>query len=223
MQTRWDVEDLEIVGYADVLDETMLPSVAPPVFRVKTEPQRALLPPYSLKGGFLYDATEVSACELESLRASREITLFDSALPTRSDFELWVDPSFQRHYEPLGEAERNLKRIATEEIRHAEDAFREGDLDRAERCSGVAISADDRRVEPLAIKAAICRMRNDKSGERLMARLAAPVLEERLFNLLVNDYCASRQQQAPAGSDFTPQRRPMRGMACEPEREPVAA
>lgn len=214
MRTPWNVEDLEIVGYADVLDETMLPSVVPPVFRIKAEPHRAFLPPYSLNAGFLCNATEVPVSELEELRDSREITLFDEEFPARRDFELWIDRSFQWHYQPLDEAERNLSHIAADEIRRAEDAFREGDLSQAERCSGVAISADDRRVEPLAIKAAICRMRSDNSGERLMARLAAPVLEERLFNLLVDDYFTSRRHRASAAPDSGPPRRPMSNVAC---------
>jgi hypothetical protein len=220
MRIPWNVEDLEIVGYADVLKETMLPSVVPPVFRIKAEPQRAFLPPYSLNAGFLCNATEVPVSELEELRDSREITLIDPEFPARRDFELWIDQSFQLHYQPLDEAERNLRSIATEEIRHAEDAFREGDLRQAERYSGVAISADDKRVEPLAIKAAICRMRSDQSGERLMAKLAAPVLEGRLFNLLVDDYCASRQQPTPAVA-VPGHRGPMSNVACI--REPVAA
>jgi hypothetical protein len=220
MRIPWNVEELEIVGYADVLDETMLPSVVPPVFRIKAKPQRAFLPPYSLNAGFLCNATEVPVSELEELRDSREITLFDPAFPARRDFELWIDQSFQLHYQPLDEADRNLSRIATEEIMHAEDAFREGDLRQAERCSGVAISADDGRVEPLAIKAAICRIQSDRSGEHLMAKLAAPVLEERLFNLLVDHYCASRQQPTPAVPDSSP-RRPMSNLACI--RECVAA
>ena len=223
MRIPWNVEDLEIVGYADVLKETMLPSVVPPVFRIKAEPQRAFLPPYSLNAGFLCNATEVPVSELEELRDSREITLFDDAFPARRDFELWIDQSFQLHYQPLDEAERNLRCIAAEEIRHAEDAFREGDLRQAERRSGVAISADDKRVEPLAIKAAICRMRSDPSGERLMSKLAAPVLEERLFSLLVDHYCASRQQPVTAVPDASPRRPPMRGVACIPAAEPVAA
>jgi len=37
MATPWNLDDLEIVGYADVLKETVLPSVVPPVFRLKTD------------------------------------------------------------------------------------------------------------------------------------------------------------------------------------------
>src|ERR1035438_2026157 len=152
MRPPWNLDDLEIVGYADVLKETMLPGVVPPVFRLKADAQRTLLPPYHLNAGFLYNATEIPRSELEELSASREITLFDDAFPARAGFELWVDQSFQWQYQPLDVAEQELRRIADEAIRNAEDALRRDDLRQAERLSGVAISADDRRVEPLAIR-----------------------------------------------------------------------
>jgi hypothetical protein len=221
MTPPWNLDDLEIVGYADVLKETMLPSVVPPVFRLKADAQRILLSPYSFNAGFLYNAIEIPRSELEELNGSREITLFDDAFPAHAGFELWVDESFQWHYQPLYEVKQELRRIAEMAIQSAEDALRRDDLRQAERLSGVAISADDRRVEPLAIKAAIRRIDKNKTGERLMAELAAPVLEERLFNLLVDHYCycASRQQPAPAAPESSPRRRPMRGVACEPEHE----
>jgi hypothetical protein len=218
MATPWNLDDLEIVGYADVLKGTVLPSVVPPVFRLKADSQRAFLPPYSFNAGFLYNATEVLQPELEELRDAREITLFDDVFPAHAGFELWVDQSFQWHYQPWGEAEQELRRIADEAIRNAEDALRKGDLQKAERLSGVAISADDRRVEPLAIKAAICRLNGNQAGEQLMAELAAPALKGKPFNGLVGDYCASRQQPAPAVAAPSP-RRPMSNVACIRERQ----
>ena len=214
MEPPWNLDDLEIVGYADVLKETMLPSVVPPVFRLKADAQRTLLPPYHLNAGFLYNATEIPRSELEELGGSREITLFDDSFPAHAGFELWVDQSFKWHYQPLDEAKQELRRIADRAIQIAEDALRKGDLRQAERLSGVAISADDRRVEPLAIKAAIRRIQKNKTGERLMAELAAPVLDERSFNLLVDHYCATRQQPASAAPDSSPPRRPMSNVAC---------
>lgn len=218
MATPWNLDDLEIVGYADVLKETMLPSVVPPVFRLKTDAQRAFLPPYSFNAGFLCNATEVPRSELEELRDSREITLFDNAFPARAGFELWVDQSFQCHYQRLDEVKRKLRAIAEEAIRNAEDALRRDDRQQAESLSGVAISADDRRVEPLAIKAAIRRLQGNRTGEQLMAELAAPVLDQKGFDLLVGDYCASQQRSTPAVPASSP-RRPMQGVA----RLPVAA
>ncbi len=203
MQRAWNLEELEIVGYANVLKQTMLPSVVPPVFRFKTDASRALVPPYSLNAGFLCNATEVPQAELEDLSAAREITLFDALFPARAGFELWVDQSFQWHYQPLEEVNRTLSGIAAAEIENAEQALRNGDLKQAERRSGVAISADDKRLEPLAIKAAIRRMRGNQPGERLMARLAAPVVSEGQFTSLVDDYCRCASRRPP-----------MRGMAA---------
>jgi hypothetical protein len=211
MESPWNVEDLDIVGYANVFKETMLPTVAPPVYRLKTNAQRALLPPYSLNAGFLCNATEVPGAELESLSDAREITLFDGAFAARRDFELWVDQSFETHYELLDVARKNLSRIADDAIKNAERALREGDLQQAERLSGVAISADGRRVEPLAIKAAIRRKQNNQAGERLMAELAAPALNENLFSALVSQYvpCAqTTSEESPSP------RRPMHRVAC---------
>jgi|SRR5580658_169059 hypothetical protein len=197
MPTPWNVDELEIVGYGNVLTNDMLPSVVPPVFRLRSDANRALLPPYSFNAGFLCNATEVSQSELEDLRHSNEITLFGDAFPARAGFELWVDQAFQPHYQPRDEANRKLSRIAAEGIKNAGEALRRGNLEEAQRLSGIAISADDKRVEPLAIKAAIRRVQGNETGERLMAELAAPVLEERLFKLLVDNYCRGAVGKQP--------------------------
>jgi hypothetical protein len=214
MASPWSVDDLEIAGYSNVLKAGMLPSVVPPVFRLKSDPNRVFLPPYSFNAGFLCNATEVSQSELEELSESNEITLFDRVLPAQAGFELWIDEEPQPHYEPSGEAHGELSRIATAAIKDAQESLQRGRLDEAERLAGVAISADDKRVEPLAIKAAIRRARGKHAGERLMAELAAPTLEERLFKLLVDDYCRSAGLDQSAAPPTAVPHRPMQGMAC---------
>lgn len=215
MPTQWNVDDLEIVGYGNVLNDDMLPSVVAPVFRLRSDATRASLPPYFFNAGFLCNATEVSQSELEDLRDSNEITLFDDAFPARAGFELWIDQAFQRHYQPRDEANRELSRIAAEAIENATDALHRGNLEEAERLSGVAISADDTKLEPLAIKAAIRRRKGNDAGERLMTELAAPVLEERLFKMLVDNYCRAIACNEPTEAATAPvPRRPMHMMAC---------
>jgi len=213
MRPSWNIADLEVVGYANVFGETMLPTVAPPVFRFKADATRALLPPYHLNGAAVYNATAVSQAELEELRAAREITLFDDSFAAQANYELWIDQSFQRHYQPLDEAESELGRIAERAIHEAEEALRQGNLADAERLSGVAISANDRRVEPLAINAAISRLNGDAAGERLMAELAASALEARLFKMLVDEYCKAAPRRKPA-APASDSGSPMRQMAC---------
>jgi hypothetical protein len=48
-----------------------------------------------------------------------------------------------------------------------------------------------------------------------MAELAAPALEERLFTLLVDDYCCGATWKQPTKAAPVPvSRRPMQGIAC---------
>jgi hypothetical protein len=211
MAPVWSVDDLEIVGYANVLKETMLPSVVPPVFRLRTDTSKAFLTPYSFNAGFLCNASEVPQAELEELSDSREITLFDVTFPARADFELWIDQSFQQHYEPADEAKEKLSRIADEAIEGAASALRNNELLDAERLSGVAISADARKMEPLAIKAAIRRRQGNEAGEHLMEELAEPVLNNESFRLLVDKYSGSLPRQARAARSYTCSR-PMHDM-----------
>ncbi|MGA2594954.1 MAG: hypothetical protein ABSH32_34080 [Bryobacteraceae bacterium] len=213
MPNPWNVDDLEVVGYANVLKSDMLPSVVPPVFRLKSSAERALLPPYSFNAGFLCNATEAPQSELEALRDSNDITLFDHAFPARGGFELWIDRAFHWHYQPRDEAGGELSRIAAEAIENATEALRQGNLEEAERLTSVATSANDKRLEPLAIKAAIRRIQGDTAGERLMAELAATALEE-TFNLLVEHYYGAAARKQPTETAPAPvPRRPMQDVA----------
>jgi len=154
---------------------------------------------------------------LEELRDSNEITLFHDSFHASPGSELWIDQASQRHYQSREEAHRELGRIADDGIKNAEEALRRGNLEEAERLSGIAISADDRRVEPLAIKAAIRRAQGNRTAERLMAELAASALEERLFTLLVDGYCrATASKDPPEAAPVPISRRPMYKVACLP-------
>lgn len=214
--------DLEIVGYATALDETMVPSVVPPVFRVKAEPSRILFPPYTFSGGSVWNATEGNEHDLKELAEDGEITRFAEPEPSQPDFELWVDQGMAPHYEPRALAEETLRGIAEESIRQARGAFAKGDYAGADRLCGVALSADDRLVEALAIKAAVCRQHGDSVGERVMAKLASTSLGPKGFESLVEACWRSRPGEAQTPEGAVPSRpltdlfrlRPMYGMAA---------
>lgn len=213
MDSPWSLADLEIVGYANVLKDSMLPSVVPPVFRLMDDTQWILMPPYSFNAGFLCNATEVSQSELMELRDAGEITLFEEARPAIAGFELWVDQTFQEHYEPGEAAREKLHNIAKQAIHEAEEAWRKGAFEEAERLSGIAISADDRQLKALAIKAAIHRLRRNAAGERLMVELASTFLDDDGFALLVDHYHNSASKIAAKVADSSNRRPPMQGMA----------
>ena len=188
MVDRIQLEGLQIIGYADDLPDTMLPSVVPPVFQSKAEPNRIFLPPYHMNRGFLWDATEVSHAELEELKDDGEVTLFDTRYDARRDYELWIDQCLQPNYQPQVEATENLLRIADNHIARAEAALKMSDLNEADRLSGVAAAADDRKLEPFAIKAAIRRFEGNRTGVQLMTDLAPKMAGGLAFSLEVDHY-----------------------------------
>ena len=180
--------DLEITGYADVLPESMTPSIVPPVFRLKSNAGIAYLPPYHMNSGVLYNATEVSWKEVELLAEREKITLLNEPFPARPSWELWVDRSLQPHYQSRIETDKELDRIGREAMDQAEFALRGGDLEQAERNSSVAACANDRRPGPFALQAAIDRHRGNKAGEAVMAKVAASMCDAKDFEILVKRY-----------------------------------
>lgn len=213
------LDELEIVGYANVLKKNMLPAVVPPVFRFKAGGD-GLLPPYRLSAGFVLNGTRTSAAEVAGLEARGEITLFNSPLAPSPDFEMWVDQEFGCRYEPMEEARTHLGGIASTAIAEARRALGDGDLEQAEEQASIAISANDRRVEPLAIKAAIRRIQQDRAGERLMASLAGAMLGQEAFQALVDSYVGPVAIMPPAR--IRPAGSPMKGMAAVPPVELAA-
>jgi hypothetical protein len=213
MNRPWSIADVEVVGYADVLKANMLPSVVPPVFRVKDDPDCVLVPPYLLNGNLIWNATELCAEELFSLQHERRVTLFSDAVPARADHELWVDQQFGRHYEPREEADQTLHNIAKRHCELSKQSLAGGDLESAERLSSIAASADDRLIDSLLIKAAIQRLQHNELGVDVLVHLAGPMLGESEFRKLLrvlleeNPAAIIPRQVGRTGS-------PMRGMAA---------
>lgn len=187
MTISCDVRDLEVVGYADVLTSEMLPAVVPPVFRLTTNPERLLVPPYSLAGAFVYGATEIHPTEFSELETRRQVT---SLNPVQAQplFKLWIDQQWNAHYELLSAADRTLGEIAEKAILDAKHALGKGDIDGAEEASRLAICARSSRAEGWAVKAAIERHAGNAAEERLMARFAKNAVGGELFGTLVDYY-----------------------------------
>jgi hypothetical protein len=182
------VEQLEVIGYADTLDAGMLPSVVPPVFMVRGEPDRILVPPYTQNAGFLWGASEIDFSEIQELRDAGDVVLFENYRPAQIDFELWMDEGNSPHYETRTSARNNLTQLAEQSIQRAKAAFKMGNLAESERFCSSAMSADDKCLEASVIMAAILRRQGDVDGERLIARLVSPILQESSFAGLVDRY-----------------------------------
>ena len=211
MPTAIPVELLEVIGYADSRDSGMLPSIVPPVFRIREQPDRILVPPYALNAGFLCGASEIDGPEIQELHNATEVVLFNNHFPARTDFELWIDESNAYHYETRAGARSKLQQFANQSIKDAKGAFKVGHFAESERFCSSAISADDKCLDAFVIKAAIRHREEDEDGERLMARLISPYLDELSFARLVDDY--SPGNQVGLAAHRGPRVPPMRAIA----------
>lgn len=209
MADTCNLEALEIVGYAETLSAGMLPTVVAPVFRCVDDLAKYFLPPFHIHQGLLCGAACLSPDEVEALVDDHRITLLNAPFPARSGYELWIDQDLHARYQPAEEAELALKEIASTHIREADAALKAGNLEQAARLAAIALSADDRRIEPLAIRAAVFRLRKEETGVSVLQRMAQHALEPRLFQMLVNDYCRPTPATAPSPAA----RHPMRGTA----------
>lgn len=199
-----------IEGYANVLNENMRPSVVAPVFSLRSDPARLFVPPYSFHAGFVINATEIDRPELQDLLDRGSITLLNSPLEARREFELWVDEQGKIRYEPWGKTRTLLAEIAERHLDEARRRFAQGEWEEADRLAGVAFAADDRQVTPLVIKAAVRRRQGKPIA--LMAELAKRSVSLDLFAEMVDAFCPG---EAPARKmPMRQPRSPMHQMAC---------
>ena len=198
---QW-VGELEIVGYGNVLDATMLPLIVAPVFRLAAEPDRFFLPPYVISAGYLCNAAELRQEEVQRLHDRQEVTLFDQSDPiaAQGGSELWIDQEFRPHYELREKVKEDLAKIAEEHIALAKRALLRSELDQADRLASVAMAADSQKVGALVVKGAIRKRRGNVAGFRLMMRLAQRSVGEAEFKLLVTAVLASCKPIAAATS-----------------------
>jgi hypothetical protein len=180
------VEDLLVIGYGAVLDESMWPSIVPPVFALRADLNTIFVPPYSFNSGYLCNASRIHRAEAESLADSEEITLLPDSLPARAEHELWIDEHGQLQYQPVDEAARLLRALAEQYVKQAAELLAQGKLDEALSAASRAGSADDSFLDPFVIQAAIHRARGHRPGEELMAELASTFTSPRNFRALVD-------------------------------------
>ena len=212
MPNPFPITTLEVIAYASRLTDSMLPAVVPPVFRMKGASARILLPPFTMRDDMLHDATEVTETHLKAIDEAGEVTFLEQPLDARPDFELWVELDGTVRYEPVRDASTTLRAFAMERVQLAMDALAANDLGGAANHSRIALNADDRLMEPLAISAAIARRKNQKGEERLMEKLAQTYLTSKGFEHLVHGF-ASLIGAAPVTTGDLFADHPMKGMA----------
>ena len=166
----YSIDTLEVVGYADVLTDSHIPSIVPPVFRSKEHQDRFLLPPFAIRGNMVCGAVVSNRAEFDFLIQTGRITGFvDHPIPGRINCTLWVDEWRKPHYERDTRAEKNLQKLSEQYYNEAETCIKEGEIDQAEQFCNKAISANGNHISSWAMKAGILLTRGQQDRADMLA------------------------------------------------------
>ena len=170
------LSDLEIVGYADCLSEEFVPQVVPPIFRQRGTRDRIIMPPFLIEGEEVKKAAAVSASDLESAVLRGQATRLGTVIPARPGNRLWVDESFEPHYESSETVFERLHAIAQRRAREAQQALVDGRIERAVRLAQAAISADDGCLNAILVKALIHRIQGDQASVEILTDIGETIV-----------------------------------------------
>lgn len=148
------IQELDVVGYADVVATELLPRVVPPIFRRRASPDDFYLPPCRLEGARLVAAQHVTQAEIFAARARGEVTLH-APQPARRHHVLWLDEAGELRYESAPAVAEQLKRFSRDQLTRAETALVARAHAEAGRRAQAALNADGKNLSALVIKAVV--------------------------------------------------------------------
>ncbi|MDB6140313.1 MAG: hypothetical protein JWO94_3385, partial [Verrucomicrobiaceae bacterium] len=147
--------ELDIIAYGSALETPVRPRVLPPVFRVRQDPSRILMSPFSLVGTEVVNPVIVSAEELEDCILREEVTRLDAPIPAQPFHDLWVNEQGHIAYQPKNEVKRAFKELYDRHLPLARQSLADRRYEDATRHAEIARSANPTHLKPLEILGAI--------------------------------------------------------------------
>jgi hypothetical protein len=181
------LDELDIVGYADWLDKTLVPHVVPPIYQFRSNPEKLLFPPFHLAGTEVVGGTIGSQAQINRFVNEGRATRIEQPIPARPDHELWIDQEMKPRYDSFDVAEKTLRGIAKENNERARRLLLKGDLEQAEQAANVALGADDRLVDSFVIKAVIALRRGEADDAESLKQTAMVNFTDEAFDTLLED------------------------------------
>lgn len=209
-------KELTIVGYNDLLEETMVPTVVPPVYRWDSDKGIFFLtPPFDahVEAGVI-GGNRLTEADFNAAVQRGDITVFpETGGHPREGYTLWIDQDFQPQYEVGTRATENLKELAKDLVKQAKEVLRAGNRDReALELARRAQSAADDLVDAYLVTAAIHKRAGENAKVGLMQDLASEFLDKEPFNNAVDELLGI----GPACFDAPVEKRTMKDVALKP-------
>ncbi len=188
--SSFELIDLEIVGFADRLSESFVPLVVPPVFRLRDDPDRIVMPPFRIEGERVEEAMAGFKSDFERAIMRGQATRLERVIAARPGYRLWIDERLEPHYEPGEAVAEKLRRLARSKAREAQRALAEGRLAEATRLAQTSINADDGCLNAVLVKALVHQLEGDHDSVEVLTDIAETILPEADFQAWVDFFAA---------------------------------
>lgn len=167
----YDLNDLEVVAYADKVPELLAPCIVPPVFRFKGM-QKFLSPPFEIDGRWVMNGTVVDSLEFDRLVEGEWATLLGAPIEAKFDHELVVDNSHGVSYLHFSVARELLFNLADEQVDVAERLIKEERWEDAEEVCRRVIMVDVSILRVYVLAGFLEKVKQNRLGYQLMAESA---------------------------------------------------
>tara|TARA_R110002049_G_scaffold123907_1_gene279248 strand:+ start:803 stop:1456 length:654 start_codon:yes stop_codon:yes gene_type:complete len=205
--TSFTLTDLDIIGFASIIETLTLPRVLAPVFQVRTQQDTVLLPPFTVNGDEVFNVTVSNRAEFDALCAQEKLTPLAPAIPAKVNHDLWVNPDGQTAYQPKAEVKRTFNRLFTEHLNLAEEKLAAGDNDAACRHAAIARALKPAHLDPLIIRATAEILLGETSRLAFTRHIAEDIVAPLEFDKLIQNRLGSKSASETRGSAV------MRGIA----------
>ena len=147
---REPITNLEVIGYADRVNEELAPTIVPPIFRA-LDKDLVFMPPFQIVDD--HAEAHITGTTSDFLRfVARSGTAIDPPIPAQPKHILWIDKHLQPRYEALVIVRERIGALEQEALRQFAVAEQSGDFATARAAVGSAISMSSRTAMLLKVR-----------------------------------------------------------------------
>lgn len=183
----FDLDALEIIGYASKLEMPTLPRVLAPVFRVRGESDLILFPPFTILAAEVLKAHQGNRAEFEEFIAKGKLTQLPTTYQAKVQHDLWVGPEGEVFYAPKAVVKKAFEELYAKHLSLAEEKLAEKDFEAAARHAAVARSVDPGKLDPIIIRGVTEFALEDQSYYEFTRELAEKIVKPAEFDQLVRE------------------------------------
>ena len=198
--TSFTLTNLDIIGFASIIETPTLPRVLAPVFQVRTQEDTVLLPPFTVSGDEVFNVTVANRAEFDALCTQEKLTPLQNVIPAKVNHDLWVNPEGQTAYQSKAEVKKTFQHLFDEHLRLAEQHLSAAEPEPACQHAAIARAVNPGHLDPLIIRATAEILLGEPSRLSFTRHIAEDIVAPFEFDKLLQARLGSKSATESRGS-----------------------